>query len=321
MLEMCARARRAACCWPARRPARTPRDDLDALARDLRKLAMLAVPLGIKIAYEGLSLGPHDQRVHHRLGRGQPRRRAQPRPRHRLVPHLRDQDAARRARHARPATRSSSCSWPTSCGRRCAPSRSASTTARHFRVFPGEGVHSAQVAELVHAAGPRWATAATTASRSSTTTTSRCRWRRWPSARAARRCGSAKRCCAARYRCPTPCACAAARARGSLGANPLEEDPRPQRPQPQPARHARAGGVRLGHARRRRGAVPRHRGPPGRGGRLPAVQPRGSTGRLDPRGRRRAARRPAAGRGVQRRRLHAHRRWRCTMPSRAPACR
>ena len=31
--------------------------DLDAIARDLRKLAMLALPLGIKVAYEGLSWG------------------------------------------------------------------------------------------------------------------------------------------------------------------------------------------------------------------------------------------------------------------------
>src|SRR5678815_4995411 len=31
--------------------------DRDLLARDLRKLAMLAVPLGIRIAYEGLSWG------------------------------------------------------------------------------------------------------------------------------------------------------------------------------------------------------------------------------------------------------------------------
>ena len=31
--------------------------DLDAIARDLRKLAMLAVPLGIKVAFEGLSWG------------------------------------------------------------------------------------------------------------------------------------------------------------------------------------------------------------------------------------------------------------------------
>jgi sugar phosphate isomerase/epimerase len=32
-------------------------DDLDHIARDLRKLAMLALPLGINIAYEGLSWG------------------------------------------------------------------------------------------------------------------------------------------------------------------------------------------------------------------------------------------------------------------------
>ena len=31
--------------------------DLDLIARDLRKLAMLAVPMGIKVAYEGLSWG------------------------------------------------------------------------------------------------------------------------------------------------------------------------------------------------------------------------------------------------------------------------
>lgn len=31
--------------------------DMDAIARDLRKLAMLAVPMGIRIAYEGLSWG------------------------------------------------------------------------------------------------------------------------------------------------------------------------------------------------------------------------------------------------------------------------
>jgi 2-keto-myo-inositol isomerase len=34
-------------------------DDRDAIARDLRKLAMLALPLGINIAYEGLSWGRH----------------------------------------------------------------------------------------------------------------------------------------------------------------------------------------------------------------------------------------------------------------------
>ena len=34
-------------------------DDRDAIAGDLRKLAMLALPLGINIAYEGLSWGRH----------------------------------------------------------------------------------------------------------------------------------------------------------------------------------------------------------------------------------------------------------------------
>ena len=34
-------------------------DDRDVIARDLRKLAMLAMPLGINIAYEGLSWGRH----------------------------------------------------------------------------------------------------------------------------------------------------------------------------------------------------------------------------------------------------------------------
>src|SRR6185503_1799727 len=33
--------------------------DVDLIARDLRKLAMLAVPLGIRIAYEALSWGRH----------------------------------------------------------------------------------------------------------------------------------------------------------------------------------------------------------------------------------------------------------------------
>jgi sugar phosphate isomerase/epimerase len=34
-------------------------DDVDAIARDLRKLAMLALPHGIRVAYEGLSWGRH----------------------------------------------------------------------------------------------------------------------------------------------------------------------------------------------------------------------------------------------------------------------
>ncbi len=54
MLEMCAAtgSRVLLACSSTSRHAS---QDLDDLARDLRKLAMLAVPLGIKVAYEGLS--------------------------------------------------------------------------------------------------------------------------------------------------------------------------------------------------------------------------------------------------------------------------
>lgn len=56
MLEMCAAlgCKVLLACSSTSTHAST---DLDHLARDLRKLAMLALPLGIKIAYEGLSWG------------------------------------------------------------------------------------------------------------------------------------------------------------------------------------------------------------------------------------------------------------------------
>lgn len=56
MLEMCAAldSKVLLACSSTSPHAST---DLDHFARDLRKLAMLAVPLGIKIAYEGLSWG------------------------------------------------------------------------------------------------------------------------------------------------------------------------------------------------------------------------------------------------------------------------
>ena len=56
MLEMCAEMGSQvllACSSTSRHATQ----DLDAISRDLRKLAMLAVPLGIKIAYEALSWG------------------------------------------------------------------------------------------------------------------------------------------------------------------------------------------------------------------------------------------------------------------------
>ncbi len=127
--------------------------DADALARDLHKLAMLAVPLGIKVAYRGTVLGPHDQRIHVGMGHRHPRRCAQPRHRHRLVSHS--------SRPRRRLTNWTCCDpdkislvqladfmWQEV---RTAEERIA--TAQHFRVFPGEGVHSEALADASDAAG------------------------------------------------------------------------------------------------------------------------------------------------------------------------
>ena len=123
--------------------------DRDAFVRDLRKLAMLAVPLGIRIAYEALSWGRARERAVAGVG-------------HR--------------RRAPTARTSGSPSIRTTCSRRRPPLDALDDidpekilfvqladfmwqevrspderidTARHFRVFPGEGVHSADIAELV----------------------------------------------------------------------------------------------------------------------------------------------------------------------------
>jgi len=122
--------------------------DRKHLARDLRKLAMLAVPLGIRIAYEGLSWGRHvseytqaweivEAADHPNLGLGMDSF-------HVLAAatgldgfDLLDPDRiflVQLADFMWQETRSS---------------EERMNTARHFRVFPGEGVHSAQVAELV----------------------------------------------------------------------------------------------------------------------------------------------------------------------------
>jgi sugar phosphate isomerase/epimerase len=56
MLEMCA-ALGSDVLLACSSTSRHATQDLDAIARDLRKLALLAVPLGIKVAYEALSWG------------------------------------------------------------------------------------------------------------------------------------------------------------------------------------------------------------------------------------------------------------------------
>jgi sugar phosphate isomerase/epimerase len=56
MLEMCA-ATDSKVLLACSSTSRHASSDLDTIAKDLRKLAMLALPLGIKVAYEGLSWG------------------------------------------------------------------------------------------------------------------------------------------------------------------------------------------------------------------------------------------------------------------------
>lgn len=122
--------------------------DLDALARDLRKLAMLAVPLKLKIAYEGLSWG---RTINEFTTAWDVVSRAD-------APNLGlGIDSFHILAAKTPLAELDTLDpdkiflvqladfmWQEA---RSFEERIA--TARHFRVFPGEGVHSAQVAELV----------------------------------------------------------------------------------------------------------------------------------------------------------------------------
>ncbi len=122
--------------------------DMDAVARDLRKLAMLALPHGIKVAFEGLSWGRHINEVHQaweaveradmpNLGLGIDSY-------HQFATAtslslLDDVDPARIW-----LVQLSDFMWQET---RTVQERI--DTARHFRVFPGEGVHTQALSSLV----------------------------------------------------------------------------------------------------------------------------------------------------------------------------
>jgi sugar phosphate isomerase/epimerase len=122
--------------------------DLDAVAADLRKLAMLAVPFGIKVAFEGLSWGRSINEFHTAW------------------------DVVCRADAPNlglglDSFHAVACKTPLDLIDELDPDKiflvqladfmwqevrspeERMTTARHFRVFPGEGVHSQAQAELV----------------------------------------------------------------------------------------------------------------------------------------------------------------------------
>ena len=123
-------------------------EDRDVLARDLRKLAMLALPLRIRIAYEGLSWG---RTVNEFTTAWDIVRRADA-PNlgigidsyHVLATQtmLEDLDLIDPSRIY--LVQLADFMW-----QEVPTVEERVATARHFRVFPGEGVHSAALAELV----------------------------------------------------------------------------------------------------------------------------------------------------------------------------
>jgi len=149
MLEM-ARAVRAPLLLVCSTTSAHAAGDFDAQVRDLRKLAMLAVPLGIKVAFEGLSWGRFIDDVagawalvsaadranlglaidsFHLLAKDSP------------LDVLEEIDPAKLF-----FVQLSDFMW--SAPRTPEERRE---TARHLRVFPGEGAHSPAVAELIRA--------------------------------------------------------------------------------------------------------------------------------------------------------------------------
>ena len=123
-------------------------DDPEAIARDLRKLAMLALPHGIRIAFEGLSWGRHINEVHQAWAAVQ----LADCPNLGLAIDSYHQFATSTPLEALEGVdperiylvQLSDFMWQET---RTVQERI--DTARHFRVFPGEGVHSQALVELV----------------------------------------------------------------------------------------------------------------------------------------------------------------------------
>ena len=147
MLEMCAAlgSKILLVCSSTSTHAST---DIDVMARDMRKLAMLAIPLGIKVAYEGLSWG---RTVNEFTTAWEVVSRAD-------APNLGiGLDSFHMFATRTPLddlelidpekiflVQLADFMW-----QEIRSVEERITTARHFRVFPGEGVHSDAVADLV----------------------------------------------------------------------------------------------------------------------------------------------------------------------------
>jgi sugar phosphate isomerase/epimerase len=122
--------------------------DVDAIARDLRKLAMLAIPYDLRVAYEGLSWGRHINEYHQswdavqradcpNLGIGIDS--------YHIVATQTPLDALGDIDPAKIyLVQLADFMW-----NEVRTAQERMETARHFRVFPGEGVHSEALTALV----------------------------------------------------------------------------------------------------------------------------------------------------------------------------
>jgi sugar phosphate isomerase/epimerase len=122
--------------------------DVDAIARDLRKLAMLAIPYDLRVAYEGLSWGRHINEYHQswdavqradcpNLGIGIDS--------YHIVATQTPLDALDDIDPAKIyLVQLADFMW-----NEVRTAQERMDTARHFRVFPGEGVHSEALTALV----------------------------------------------------------------------------------------------------------------------------------------------------------------------------
>lgn len=122
--------------------------DRSALARDLRKLAMLAVPYGIRIAYEALSWGRHVSELPQAWDLVAEADRANLGVGIDSFHILAAKTGLEALDEIDPAkiflVQLADFMW-----QEARSFEERINTARHFRVFPGEGVHSEQVAALV----------------------------------------------------------------------------------------------------------------------------------------------------------------------------
>jgi sugar phosphate isomerase/epimerase len=151
MIEMCA-ALRSPILLACSSTSRHATGDEDVIARDLRKLAMMALPYGIKVAYEGLSWGRH---INDSVGAW------------RIVERANAQGQAPNLGIGIDSFHSFATRTPTDVLQELDPDKiflvqladfmwqeirtveERIETARHFRVFPGEGVHSEELRSLL----------------------------------------------------------------------------------------------------------------------------------------------------------------------------